>query len=155
MTDHESTDHEIKDRQDESLPTAPPETEDPEAAQTRAAIVTGPLVIQSAATPLVGLIMLAFGLVVGYLLHPALTPAAPLPTAIPTPVAKVTAAPPAVTATPVASSSTPRPTGGSPTPNATEVAQRRGLADYLASWTRHFKGNANAPVTIIEFSDFQ
>lgn len=155
MTDQESTDHESKNRQDDNLPTTPPETEGPGAVQPRAAIVTGPLVIQSAATPLVGLIMLAFGLVVGYLLHPALTPAAPLPTPIPTPVVKATTAPLTVTATPVASSSTPRPTGGSPTPNPTELAQRRGLADYLASWTRHFKGNANAPVTIIEFSDFQ
>ena len=27
--------------------------------------------------------------------------------------------------------------------------------DALVNRTRHFKGNANAPVTIVEFSDFQ
>jgi protein-disulfide isomerase len=27
--------------------------------------------------------------------------------------------------------------------------------DALTKSTRHFKGNANAPVTIVEFSDFQ
>ena len=30
-----------------------------------------------------------------------------------------------------------------------------GLAQSLVSQVRHFKGNANAPITIIEFSDFQ
>jgi hypothetical protein len=151
VTDQESTDHEAETSraetpQDEALSTSPPETEGPAAARPRAAIVIGPLIIQSAATPLVGVVMLALGLAAGYLLRPALTPATPIPTPAPTVV---------VQATPVASSGLPPPISGSPTPNPTELAQRRALADNLASWTRHFKGNANAPVTIIEFSDYQ
>ena len=32
---------------------------------------------------------------------------------------------------------------------------RPALLDLLISQTRHFKGKANAPVTVLEFSDFQ
>jgi hypothetical protein len=151
VTDQESTDHEVENPraespQEEAPPTTPPDSGGPAAAQPRAAIVIGPLIIQSAATPLVGVIMLALGLAAGYLLRPALTPATPIPAPAPTVV---------VQATPAASSGLPPPTAGPTTPNPTELAQRRALADNLASWTRHFKGNANAPVTIIEFSDYQ
>jgi hypothetical protein len=155
VTDQEPTDHEAEKGAEDTLPMIPPESERPGALQPRAAIVIGPLIIQSGATPLVGLIMLAVGLVVGYLLRPAMPPAAPVPILAPTPVTRVATVVPLVTATPVASARTPQPASGSPTPNPTELAQRRALADDLASWTRHFKGNANAPVTIIEFSDFQ
>jgi hypothetical protein len=38
---------------------------------------------------------------------------------------------------------------------ATQAAANAELMKYLAQNTRHFKGDPNAPVTIIEFSDFQ
>jgi hypothetical protein len=37
----------------------------------------------------------------------------------------------------------------------TQAAANANLMDYLAQNTRHFKGDPNAAVTIIEFSDFQ
>lgn len=38
---------------------------------------------------------------------------------------------------------------------ATQAAANAELMKYLAQNTRHFKGDPNAPVTIIEFSDYQ
>ena len=45
----------------------------------------------------------------------------------------------------------------SPTPAAGTVnaGDQPSIIRLLLSQTRHFKGNANAPVTLIEFSDFQ
>ncbi len=37
----------------------------------------------------------------------------------------------------------------------TQAAGNQELVKYLSEQTRHFKGDANAPVTIIEFSDYQ
>ena len=37
----------------------------------------------------------------------------------------------------------------------TQAAASAQMMDYLIENTRHFKGDENAPVTIIEFSDFQ
>mgnify|MGYP006279001605 CR=1 FL=1 len=42
-----------------------------------------------------------------------------------------------------------------PTLSPEQQAQRQLMMDTLSSETRHFKGNPDAPVTIIEFSDFQ
>jgi hypothetical protein len=46
-----------------------------------------------------------------------------------------------------------------PTPTLTAAQDQQGkmqaLLDMLISKTRHFKGNANAPVTLLEFGDFQ
>jgi hypothetical protein len=36
-----------------------------------------------------------------------------------------------------------------------EKSTGNSVVDQLIAQTRHFKGNANAPVTILEFSDFQ
>ena len=41
----------------------------------------------------------------------------------------------------------------SPTPTQAS-SQSQELMDYAISQTRHFRGNANAPITMIEFSDF-
>ena len=79
--------------------------------------------------PVVGIVMLVVGLLAGYFGRPALerwiTPPAP------------TAAPAALP-------------GPQPLPRA-----RDELMPYLISQTRHFKGNSNAPITLIEFADFQ
>jgi hypothetical protein len=44
-----------------------------------------------------------------------------------------------------------------PTLSAAEQQQAKvqALFELVVSKTRHFKGNANAPVTLLEFSDFQ
>ncbi len=97
--------------------------------------------IQSWATPVVGLVMLVLGLAAGFWGRPLLdkpgtaTPAAP--------VAQVTTIP----ATPAAAAA--------PTVDPTQQARLKELMAYMVSQTRHFRGDANAPVTIIEFSDFQ
>ncbi len=41
------------------------------------------------------------------------------------------------------------------TPPADMEARRQALMDALIAQTKHFKGNPDAPVTILEFSDFQ
>ena len=40
-------------------------------------------------------------------------------------------------------------------PSADAGAKDEELMAYLVSQTRHFKGDPNAPVTLIEFGDFQ
>jgi xanthosine utilization system XapX-like protein len=93
--------------------------------------------VQSWATPIIGLVMLVVGLVGGYLLYPEIsarimgnTSTAVSPTAV----------------VPVADSA------AGPEPSA---ASREELMAFLIDQTRHFQGNAEAAVTIIEFSDFQ
>jgi hypothetical protein len=105
-----------------------------------AAVVVGPLVVQSGATLLVGLVMLLVGLAAGLLLRPLI----PWPGA-PDAVAQATAAPsgagPALPTTTVDAAA-----------NATQAAA---IMDAVMGQTRHFRGDPNAPVTLIEYSDFQ
>jgi hypothetical protein len=84
---------------------------------------------QSWATPIVGVVMLLLGLLVGYLIHP------------------INAIQPAATADSSSASAQTRPT-------ADPTASKQ-LMDYLVTQVKHFQGDANAPVTLIEFSDFQ
>ena len=91
--------------------------------EPRAAIFIGPLIVHSASTPIVGLVMLMAGLLIGYFGRPV--------------VAAVPEAPEV-----------------SVNPNPQPRSQEE-LVAYLVTQTRHFKGSADAPVTIIEFSDFQ
>ncbi len=86
--------------------------------------------VQSWATPIIGLVMLVIGLLAGYFFRPAVN--VPSATAAPTAVAQVTAA--------------------SPTQ---DPAAAQELMKYLLGQAKHFEGDANAPVTLIEFSDFQ
>ncbi len=88
-------------------------------------------------TPLATLVV---GLVVGALLGYA---GRPLVTPQPTPTASVTSAETAGQST--ASGTSPSLDGANP---AT-------LMDAVVAQTRHFKGDPNAPVTIVEFGDFQ
>ena len=42
-----------------------------------------------------------------------------------------------------------------PVAGTVNAGDQPGIIQLLLAQTRHFKGNANAPVTLIEFSDFQ
>jgi len=83
--------------------------------------------------PVFGAIMLVIGLLVGYVGRPALE------------------AQPTVTASaPVSSSSVSGVQGPVALPQSQEE-----LLPYLISQTRHWRGSPDAPVTLIEFGDFQ
>lgn len=83
--------------------------------------------VQSWATPVVGLLMLVVGFLGGYLSRPLLA-------------SQITPA------TPTAAS-----TQGSAATSSSAVE----LMQNVVAQTRHFKGEEGAPVTVIEFSDFQ
>ena len=89
--------------------------------------------IQTWTTPIVGLVMLVIGLLAGYYLRP-LTLAQANTTA---PNLPVVGTPQVVI------------------PTADNSAAQQSLMDSLIPKVRHFKGDPNAPVTIIEFADFQ
>lgn len=86
--------------------------------------------------------MLVAGLLIGYFGRPVVTAR----------LAGATATP-AATATTVAAT-VPEAPEISVNPNPQPRNQEELMA-YLVAQTRHFKGSADAPVTIIEFSDFQ
>jgi protein-disulfide isomerase len=88
-------------------------------------------------TPLATLVV---GLVVGALLGYA---GRPLVTPQPTPTVSVTSA--ETTDQSNASGASPSPGSANPTT----------LMDAVVAQTRHFKGDPNAPVTIVEFGDFK
>lgn len=92
--------------------------------------------IQSWATPIIGLGMLVIGLLFGYFLRP-LT------------LAQATSAQVASAATSVVISTSVA------IPTADQTAARQALMDSVIPKVRHFKGDASAPVTMIEFGDFQ
>lgn len=89
--------------------------------------------IHSWATPIIGFVMLVIGLVAGYLGRPYLASVAVTGTS--TPVATGTSAAPAVAQ-----------------PTSEEQPEIKSL---VVAQTRHFIGDETAPITIIEFSDFQ
>jgi hypothetical protein len=96
------------------------------------------VVIQSWTTPIVGIIMLVAGLFAGYYGRPLLTPEA-------TPVA-------------AEGNTSTGPSSESitiPTPDVDRAAQQQELMNVVVEGTRHFRGDPDSPVTIIEFSDFQ
>jgi hypothetical protein len=88
--------------------------------------------IQSWATPIIGVVMLVIGLLGGYFGRPLITSASKTPIAAPTAIS------------------------ANPTTAVTSAApdMQKVMADLIAQ-TRHFQGDANAPVTIIEISDYQ
>ena len=81
--------------------------------------------VQSWATPIVGVVMLIIGLFGGYYGRPLLGNNGE-PVTVPATIASA-------------------PTGGG----------NEEMMTYLVSQIRHFTGDANAPVTLIEFGDFQ
>jgi hypothetical protein len=98
----------------------------PEAKPRRPSVVIN---VYSWATPIVGVLMLVIGLLAGYFGRPLIAAA---PKAEPTvPAAAVQSA------------------------NPTDEAQRQEMMTFLVGQVKHFKGEPDAPVTVIEFSDFQ
>lgn len=95
--------------------------------------------IQSWATPVIGLVMLVLGLAAGFWARPLLEK----------PEAAATTAPVAQATSPSALVTT------APTVDPTSQAMLQEMMGYALNETRHFRGDANAPVTILEFSDFQ
>jgi hypothetical protein len=91
--------------------------------------------VQSWATPIVGVIMLAMGLAAGYFGRPLVDPG---PTASPQVAASTTS-------------------GGDPGAGVSgdQEARQQALMEALIPQTLHFKGDPDAPVTLIEFGDFQ
>ncbi|MCI0549935.1 MAG: DsbA family protein [Anaerolineae bacterium] len=87
------------------------------------------ITIQSWATPVVGLMMLVLGLLGGYYLRPLILGQSSSTVPIVAPVAAI-----------------------STTDNS---AAQQDLMKTVVAQTRHFRGDPNAPVTIIEFGDFQ
>jgi hypothetical protein len=96
------------------------------------------VVIQSWTTPIAALVMLIVGLLGGYYGRPFLSPET-----IPI----------------VDDGSTTSETSGAPitvpTPNAELAVQQQELMVAVVENTRHFRGEPDAPITLIEFSDFQ
>jgi xanthosine utilization system XapX-like protein len=140
----EQTEHELEEHTEEpidELDEAPDEEyddeiEEQEEIEPRTALVIN---VQSWATPIVALIMLLIGLVGGYLLYPEVS-------------ARIGGS------SPVAAASTTNPATGaqsSTAGNQPDQASREEMMEFLISQTRHFKGNPDAEVTMIEFSDFQ
>lgn len=85
--------------------------------------------IRSWSTPIFGFLMLVVGLVAGYLIRPMISPLLT----------------PKDSAPAVSADANP----------ADANAGQPGIKDFVSAQTRHFLGDPNAPVTIIEFSDFQ
>ena len=110
--------------------------EDSQMPDDRPAAFT--LVIQSWATPMIGIVMLIIGLFGGYYLRPVLT-------STPTPVAAVEE---------VSTSDTGIAPTAVPISDAERAAQQAELMTAVVERTRHFRGDPDAPITIIEFSDF-
>lgn len=108
------------------------EGHEPPQAQPKPAFT---IVVHSWATPIAGLVMLAIGLLGGYFGRSLVSPQA---------------SPTAAAVQPTITSGTS--VSASPQPQSADPDE---LMAYVVSQTRHFKGDSDAPVTIIEFSDFQ
>ena len=126
------TDPEIQDRLDGA----------PVEAAPRAALT---ITIQSWATPIVGVVMLLIGLAAGFYAYPLVEDrlgsgpvAANVPAAAPTTVA-----------------SNPQSAAAPAAEPTVSIESRAALMEFMLSQTKHFVGDINAPVTLIEFSDFQ
>lgn len=92
--------------------------------------------IQKRAMPFIGLVLLVTGLLIGYFGRLFLELRFESPQGV------------------SASESTSSSTGTQPA-SAEELARQQQLMDLVISRVRHFKGDENAPITLVEFSDFQ
>jgi protein-disulfide isomerase len=93
----------------------------------------------------VTLLAVALGAVLGYMTRPALEPATAATANLSLPV--VVQAPP----TQSSPASEPEIQANAPVPSEPTPT----IMDFVLSDARHFQGNANAPVTMVEFSDFK
>jgi protein-disulfide isomerase len=113
------------------------------------------VVIQSWWTPALAVIMLVVGLVAGYFVHPLLnkdtTASGDLAAATDPAVTAPIQSTPAET-TPQVQITVPTSTVN---PTMAAITNQEQLMAFLISNTDHFKGDPDAPVTIIEFSDYQ
>lgn len=113
------------------------------------------LTIYSGMVPLIAIVMLGIGLLAGYFFRPAV-PAPQVVVMVPT-AAAVAAVPKPAEAKPTLA------VAGAPTQAVAQPAAKptvdplvtKQIADTLASKVRHWKGDPNATVTMLEFSDFQ
>jgi len=126
-------------------PETPENTETPEPQETPQSIEksnSAALTINfySWMTPVVGILMLVAGLLLGYFGRPLIATVGNTgrdQAAVPTGTAVAAVA--------------PQPS----TTEALDAPTKAQLMEYLNSQVRHFKGDENAPITMIEFSDFQ
>jgi len=113
--------------------------EEGEAEEKKPALV---LNVYSWWTPVLGIVMLVVGLLAGYYARPYVT--ARFPDMAGTTSEEAAGPTEAVAGTPA------------PTVDPTEVAaSREQMMTFLVDQARHFIGDENAPITMIEFSDFQ
>ncbi len=104
-----------------------PASVQPPIEHKTAAILIGPIIVQSFSTPIVGAIMLIAGLLIGYFGRPLVAARlAPAPTAIP-----------------------------AAAESDGQAESRALLMQSLIAKTDHFQGKEDAPVVMLEFSDFQ
>jgi len=125
------------------LETDPARTSEPAApAPARAWLIIGPIVVQSSGTLIIGLGMLVVGIVIGYLIRPA--------------IAGIVDNSPAAQAAPATAAGEATSMGPLAAIEQTQAAvQAQALMEAVTGQTRHFRGDPTAPVTLIEFSDFQ
>lgn len=103
--------------------------------------------IQSWATPIVGIVMLVIGLVAGFYGRPLVDNK---PEASASEASSVASAPTPTTGEASSPAGPPQP------PNDEQLAARQqALMNTVLAQVRHFHGLENAPVTLVEFSDFQ
>ena len=116
--------------------------------------------IQLDLSPLITLVVgLALGFLAGFVGRPYLL-ARSQPAAITDTSGSAARSPAAATPASAAQSTAPTPAPASSSSTSTDdaasrEATARRVMDMLIAQTRHFKGDPNAPVTMIEFSDFQ
>lgn len=115
---------------------APEELEDEQEPERKPALV---LNIYSLWTPILAVLMLIVGLLAGYFARPYIQD-------------RITTSSPSAPSSEVAQvEGTPQPTV-----DPIQVAESRAqMMEFLVGQTVHFKGDESAPITLIEFSDFQ
>jgi len=102
------------------------------------------MMIESWWTPAIAVLALVVGLLIGYVGRPLLNNSSDSVGDI------------AAVTSPVETAAVDQPALPTATVDPTAVAEsQKQLMDYLVSNTTHFKGDPNALVTIIEFSDYQ